>query len=604
MMIETLTAKPEPIAAEAKLAKDLPLIPVTRKWNTSGDGRFNDPSNWNPPGIPTADDTVNFEIGGSPTFTVTFPGNLLGELPATYTTNKLRVRGNGITFSGSVEVNRDDATYTVASTDMSEAGRGIIIGVDAGNTAVLDVSPASPSGLGLAKFNCAAATLGEAAGSTGTMNINFGAFNVTGSDFTATQLIVGNHGAGTLNISNGAKLNVPGFNSRVVLGNNAGSVGSITVSGAGTTWTNLNQLWVGGSGSGTLIIQRGGRLRCTSSAGSSNVIGTFAGASGTATINGTGSTWTCSNELIVGNGGNGTLTIVNGGSFVNNVSGFSRVAIGTSGRGSATVTGPGSTLNTVGAVDVGSTGVGVLAVLNGGRVISGRSLIRGLNTGSGQVRIAGAGSTWTVTNGPLTIGLPEPGFSTGPTKLAIDPGGTVTVANNIDLDTNGLLQLHGGTLTVNEIGLAGGLFKGQFDWTSGTLHVNLFRKALTNTAGKLAPGLVNGGAIIDGNYTQLAGAELEIVVGGPMLGTQYVFLGLEGGATLDGSLRLTLINGFVPTAAQKFTVLASFGITGTFSNVADGQRLTTTNGVGSFVVHYEPADSEGRTHITLTDFAL
>jgi hypothetical protein len=78
MMNETLTAEPEPIAAEAKLAKDLPLIPVTRKWNTVGDGRFNDPNNWDPSGIPTDADTVNFEIGGSPTFTVTFPGNSNG----------------------------------------------------------------------------------------------------------------------------------------------------------------------------------------------------------------------------------------------------------------------------------------------------------------------------------------------------------------------------------------------------------------------------------------------------------------------------------------------------------------------------------------------
>ena len=54
-------------------------------------------------------------------------------------------------MTSSVEVNRDDATYTIASTDMSEAGRGIIIGVDAGNTAALDVSPASPSGLGFVK---------------------------------------------------------------------------------------------------------------------------------------------------------------------------------------------------------------------------------------------------------------------------------------------------------------------------------------------------------------------------------------------------------------------------------------------------------------------
>src|SRR5437870_3125993 len=87
-----------------------------------------------------------------------------------------------------------------------------------------------------------------------------------------------------------------------------------------------------------LIIQRGGRLRCTSSAGSGNAIGTFPGASGAVTITGLGSTWTCSNELIVGNGGNGTLTIANGGNFINNI-GFSRIGIGTSGRGSARVTG-------------------------------------------------------------------------------------------------------------------------------------------------------------------------------------------------------------------------------------------------------------------------
>jgi hypothetical protein len=56
-------------------------------------------------------------------------------------------------------------------------------------------------------------------------------------------------------------------------------------------------------GSGTLIIQRGGRLRCTSSAGSRQRIGAPFPARMAQPINGTGSTWTCSNELIVGNGG-------------------------------------------------------------------------------------------------------------------------------------------------------------------------------------------------------------------------------------------------------------------------------------------------------------
>ena len=573
---------------------------ATLTWTKFGSGSFNDPDNWFPADIPTDSDFVGFEVGAGLTYTVTFPGNLAGDALASYTTSHLWVRADTVTFSGSAEVNRDHATYTVASSTMSEQDRGIIIGVLSADTAVLNISPANSSGLSLVSFRCAAATIGEAVDSTGTLNVNIGAFSVTGSDLTQTQLIVGNHGTGMLTITNGAELNVLGFNSRVTLGNNATAAGSLTVSGAGSTWTNRNELWVGGSGSGTLIIQNGGRLRCTSSAGFSNAIGVFPGASGAATVDGPGSTWTYSNELVVGNGGDGTLTITNGGSLINNVSGST--SVGSDGSGTATVTGPGSTWNTNGSLNIGSTGTGALAVLDGGSLVSGSSMIRGLNAGSGHVLVADADSIWTV-NGPLTIGLPEAGFGTGPTRLTINPGGTVSVAQNIDLDTNGVLELHGGTLSADEIGLGGLLFNGQFDWTSGTLHVKTFRKSLLNQGGKFAPGLSAGPTVIDGNYTQQAGAELEIEIGGPVSGTQYDFVGIEGAAFLDGGLRLTLIDNFIPTATQTFTVLASFGITGTFSNAPNGQRLATTDGLGSFVVNYEPADEEDRHHITLAEFA-
>jgi T5SS/PEP-CTERM-associated repeat protein len=571
---------------------------ATRTWITFGSGSFNDPDNWFPAGIPTDSDFVSFEVGAGLTYTVTFPGNPVGNAVASYATSHLRLRADTVTFSGSTEVNRDHATYTVASSTMSEQDRGIIIGVLSADTAVLNISPANPSGLSLVSFRCTAATIGEAVDSTGTLNVSIGAFSVTGSDSTQTQLIVGNHGTGTLTITNGAELNVLGFNSRVTLGNNATAAGSLTVSDAGSTWTNGNELWVGGSGSGTLIIQNGGRLRCASNAGFSNVIGVFPGASGAATVDGPGSTWTYGNELVVGNGGDGTLTITNGGSLINNVSGST--SVGSDGSGTATVTGPGSTWNTNGPLNIGSTGTGALAVLDGGSLASGSSKIRGLNAGSGHVLVADADSIWTV-NGSLTIGEPEAGFGTGPTQLTINPGGTVSVTQNIDLYTNSLLELHGGTLSADEIG--GHQINGQFDWTSGTLHVKTFHKSLLNQGGKFAPRLSAGATVIDGNYTQQAGAELEIEIGGPVSGTQYDFVGIEGVALLDGVLRLTLIDNFIPTPTQTFTVFASFGITGTFSNAPDGQRLATTDGLGSFVVNYEPADEEDRHHITLTDFA-
>jgi len=229
-------------------------------------------------------------------------------------------------------------------------------------------------------------------------------------------------------------------------------------------------------------------------------------------------------------------------------------------------------------------------------------VIRGLNAGSGHVLVADPNSTWTVSNGPLTVGQPESGFSTGPASLAIAAGGTVVVKQNVILNAHGLLQLHDGTLAADEIGPS--QFQGQFDWTAGTFEVHLFLKSLTNQGGRLVPQLVNGGADIDGTYTQLPGAELEIQISGPTWAKEYAFVGIEGPAVLDGLLRLTLIDGFVPTAAQTFTVLGSSSIQGAFSNVADGQRLMTTGGLGSFVVNYEPADEEGRHHVVLTGFLL
>jgi fibronectin-binding autotransporter adhesin len=432
------------------------------------------------------------------------------------------------------------------------------------------------------------------------LNVNTGAFIVTGSDSTTSTLIVGNHGTGTLRITDGAELNVPGFNSRVTLGNHATSVGTATISGVGSTWINNNQLRVGGSGTGTLTIQAGGRLRCTSSANSPNVIGFSAGASGAVTVTGPGSTWTYSNELRVGNGGDGTLTVTDGGTVISNV--FGSAQVGGSGTGTATVTGAGSTWSHNGFLQVGPK-AGAVAVLNGGRLTTGGSLIRGLNAGSGQVRVAGADSTWRV-DGSLTIGLPEPGFTTGPTSLTIGQGGTVTVDQDIILNTNGVLKLGGGTLSVGTITLQ---FNGTFEWTSGTLHVDIFRGSLTNQGGKLVPGVLGlsaGNTIIDDNYIQHAGAELEIKIGGTTSGTQYDFVDVKGHGSLDGLLRLTLIDNFVPAGGQTFTILASSGIAGVFSNVADGQKLTTTDGLGSFVVNYEPADALGRHHIVLTDFTL
>ena len=71
------------------------------------------------------------------------------------------------------------------------------------------------------------------------------------------------------------------------LGNNLGATGTATVDGAGSTWTNSSDLYVGASGNGTLIIRNGGAV-----SNGIGYIGIDSGTTGAATVDGAGSTWT------------------------------------------------------------------------------------------------------------------------------------------------------------------------------------------------------------------------------------------------------------------------------------------------------------------------
>ena len=576
-----------------------------RAWSTLGSGDFNNPNNWLPAGVPDVNDFVAFETGSGNPYTVTFPGpQSAPSATANYTTSHLRVRDNGVTFAGSGGFLDGPSAYTVASTTQAEFGRGIVIGLSSGENVVLNIKNPGifdPCCGRLSSFSGVAATIGDAVGATGTLNMNTGAFNITGSDFNAPpQLIVGNHGTGTLNINSGADMNVTGHNSNVSLGHHATGVGAVTISGTGSTWTNNDRLWVGELGTGTLTIQNGGSLVTLGAAGSGSILGTFVGGTGMATVTGAGSTWTSSNELRVGNSGNGTLMISDGGALIHdNAFAPTTIGGGFNASGTATVTGAGSIWNTNGPFSVGGTsGPGTLAIQAGASLTSANGGIGDIS-GTGQVVVAGAGSTWAVTTGPLTIG-----HSGGPSisGTLIIKGGAVSVAQDIDLNASGVLQFQGGSLTAAEIGLNNLQFPGQFQWTGGTLHVETFRGDLTNKFGRLAPGKSAGATTIEGLYIQQAAGALEIEIGGTAAGTQHDRVDVTGVATLGGEMQLALIDGFVPTAQQTFTVFAASNISGAFSNVTSGQRLTTDDGMGSFLVHYGPTSTLDPNTIRLTNF--
>jgi T5SS/PEP-CTERM-associated repeat protein len=353
-------------------------------------------------------------------------------------------------------------------------------------------------------------------------------------------------------------------------------------------------LVVGSDGDGSLLIEAGGSV-----SNNFGFVADFAGSTGTATVTGASSTWSNGNFFAVGQFGHGTLTIESGGVASDSI-GFVGTQLGSS--GAVTVTGAGSRWATSGNFVVGFEGLATLSVLSGGTVSSNNSWIAGATTSTCNVTVTGAGSNWSIA-GRLAISEafdPEelgPGGGNG--SLFINAGGTVNAAQDVALFPGGHLHLQGGTLDAQSISFQGG---GEFDWTSGTLHVGTFNGSLTNTGGTLAPGHSPGTTMITGNYAQQGSATLEIEIGGSTQGTQFDFVNLAGNALLDGQLNLVLTNGFTPTFVQTFVILDAASLTGAFDNVLNNERLATSDGSGSFLVHYGASSTFDPTQIVLSNF--
>jgi hypothetical protein len=79
---------------------------------------------------------------------------------------------------------------------------------------------------------------------------------------------------------------------------------------------------------------------------------------------------------------------------------------------------------------------------------------------------------------------------------------------------------------------------------------------------------------------------LNIAIGGLTVGTQYSQLAVANGASLNGTLNLKLINGFVPAIGNTFTILTGSAVTGIFATV---EGLSINSGE-HFAVNYNPTN--------------
>jgi T5SS/PEP-CTERM-associated repeat protein len=405
---------------------------VTSSW-TVGSGSFITAANWNN-GVPDTGDVAVFDRGSGVTYTVTF-----SELHSADVTNdRLVVGSNTVTFNPALALPADyflaNPTTTEAHPVLFTPVRGLTIGAEANDTAAVLVSH-------LSILQAVAATLGHAAGSDGalTLNQNGDQFNVTGAGGTNPELIVGRLGSGTIDVSNGADVNVSSGSGDAVLGEYAGSQGNVDVSGSGSTLNIGGTLIIGGGGSGALSVNGGatlhtggrltigggvsGALNVTSGgdvvADADSYVGPIGGSSGVVTVDGAGSTWSVAGFLYLRNEGDAQLNISNGGqvtsgnAYIGDVPGTSAGASINGGGSKFTTTFSLSVSGTMNVENNGAVKVGdVLYVDNFGAVNLDTATIEGEVENHGLVNITGpttiSDSLTTAVNAETIIDPAEP----------------------------------------------------------------------------------------------------------------------------------------------------------------------------------------------------
>jgi T5SS/PEP-CTERM-associated repeat protein len=365
-----------------------------------------------------------------------------------------------------------------------------------------------------------------------------GTLSISGGG-TLGPMNIGEFGTGTLNITAGGIVQ----DSEATIGSGSGSTGTAVIDGAGTTWTLDGGITIGDNAkaTGTLTISSGATV-ISGIDGAGSVIGHNPTSSGTVNVSGAGSTWTNKALLTLGDaGGDGILNITGNGVVSNG-----DAALGaSSGSGTVTVQGMGSTWTLSGDLSVGdvSGGIGTVTINQGGQVADSNGFIAAGSSSTGHVNIAGANATWS-NSGNVYVG----GNATG----AVGAGELLLINNGMVSAT---------ALTV---------------WSTGFLTGNgSVQAAGVTNQGTLAPNQIIS---INGDLTFGSTAIMSSTVT-PATADSIMVQGMAG---LDGNLNLTLTGGPFIVGMQYTLLTANGGLNGTaFSNVS----ITAPAGVTAQVTY-------------------
>ena len=360
--------------------------------------------------------------------------------------------------------------------------------------------------------------------STATTDTNTGTIDVNGTlDIKAATTL---SGTGSLTLTNGA---ITGLSAGPTLTNGSTIQGSGTISNLGIT------------NAGTLSANQAGALI---------ILPTAAGLDNTGTIK-----VSAGDTMQIGTSAGGALT-----NFASNtLTGGTYTLSGTLQFGAS-----GTTIAT-NAANITLSGAGQMLDFGSNNILAGFNN----NAAAGKFTLASAASLTTSGGSFTNAGV----FSVG-TGTTFTVGGssfnfTQTAGSAV---VNGTLTSTSlGTLSVN-----GGALDG-----TGTLGYNVV-DASTLTPGDSAS--VTGKLTVADTYTQSSAGALDIQINGATAGTNYDQLKVTQGATLGGTLNISL--GFTPTVGQHFEILTASTVSDTFTTV-NGLAI---NGSEHFTITYQAGD--------------
>lgn len=154
-------------------------------------------------------------------------------------------------------------------------------------------------------------------------------------------------------------------------------------------------------------------------------------------------------------------------------------------------------------------------------------------------------------------------------KLRVQPNSALVTFSGVNVEQNGVLQLEGGIVDAQFVEVIGGRLTGYGAIATGSGPVPGQVEIINGT---FAPGLGAGSLVIEGRLALSKSSVLEIEIGGPMAGTQFDQIVVEGSAALNGILNVSLLNpgggAFIPAIGSQFVFLVtSDGVDGQFSTV-------------------------------------